>query len=229
MTAGCIGYLQRVDYSGLADWCERYDCVARVEVRPGDFLLDASGLCRVSGCDMDVLAAQLDEIRGCFLVGPIRTPVQDVAYPISQLNQVAARALSPGINDPGTAITCIDWFYAGLAHIIDRDLPGDVVRDGSGAERLLVRSYNFPEVLDSVYGPLRRMSHGSIPVARRLLDSLQHLAELTRREQRLAAIRAQGDLIWETWTGDKMADVDRQSLRRRYLRLCRMTGGPLRS
>ena len=47
-----------------------------------------------------------------------------------QLNQLAARALSPGINDPGTAITCIDWFSLALADIVDRDLPGAVFVDG---------------------------------------------------------------------------------------------------
>jgi uncharacterized membrane protein len=227
VTAGCTGYLQRVDYAELAAWCERHDCAARVEVQPGDFLLEAGGICRIAGCDTAVLAAQLDEIRGCFLTGPIRTPMQDVVYPISQLNQVAARALSPGINDPVTAITCIDWFCAGLAHIIDRDLPGDVVRDGSGAERLLVRSYQLPEVLESVYGPLRRMAAGNIPVTTSLFESLQRLAALTQRKRRLDALRAQGDLVWDATAGQEMADLDRQALRQQYLRLCRATGGTL--
>lgn len=57
------------------------------------------------------------------LTGPVRTSAQDPEFPITQLNQLAARALSPGINDPGTAVSCIDSFSLALAQIVDRDLP----------------------------------------------------------------------------------------------------------
>ena len=223
ITAQTTGYLQSVDYKGLAAWCEQYDCVAQVRVRPGDFLFQNSGTCRLFGCDSQLLAARMDELTSFFLTGPLRTPVQDVEYPITQLNQLAARALSPGINDPGTAITCIDWFSMALTHIIDRDLPGNVFHGQSGRVRLLLRSNTFAGILKAVYAPLRQFSQASIPVSIALLESLVRLAEMTNRVERLQLLRRHGQLILEQIEASSLADYDIRDVRQRHSKLLRVT------
>jgi uncharacterized membrane protein len=64
-----------------------------------------------------------EKINAIFIFGPERTLEQDVEFAISQLVEIAVRALSPGINDPITAITCIDWLGVSLSQLANRKMP----------------------------------------------------------------------------------------------------------
>ena len=218
------GYLQTIDYSSLVAWSVEHDCRLQVRVRGGDFLLAGTTLVKIYGSDAQALAGKLDSLHHCFMTGPMRTPVQDPEYPITQLNQVAARALSPGINDPGTAITCVDWFSMALGQIADRDLPGKVFLDGEQGSRVLARYTDFDGILKAFYAPARQFSRGNIPVLIALVDSLYRLAQLTTRQPRLAAIAREGGLVYEeVERGDHLPD-DLRDFRQRYRKLMTVTG-----
>jgi len=218
------GYVQAIDYPGLVLWSAVLDCQLQVRVRAGDFLLAGTTLVKIHGGDPQALAGKLDSLHKCFLTGPMRTPVQDPEYPITQLNQVAARALSPGINDPGTAITCVDCFSMALGRIADRDLPGKVFLDGEQVSRVLARYTDFDGILKAFYAPARQFSRGNIPVLVALVDSLCRLAQLTTRQARLAAIAHEGGLVYEeVERGDHLPD-DLRDFRQRYRKLMTLTG-----
>ena len=93
------------------------DLVVRLLRKPGDFVARA----RWSpwfGPPRRV-DAQLDkQIRGAFQIGNRRTPTQDIEYAVNQLVEMAVRAMSPAINDPFTAMTCLDYLGDGLALFI---------------------------------------------------------------------------------------------------------------
>jgi uncharacterized membrane protein len=162
-------------------------------------------------------------LRDCVRAGPMRTPVQDPEYPITQLNQLAARALSPGINDPGTAITCIDWFSMAVAQIVDRELPGNVFLDADGAPRLLVRHTDFPGVLKAFYAPSRQFASTNLPVLISLADSLIRLAELTTLPANLAVIARHGRELSDTAEDGRHATYDLHDFRQRYQKLVRLS------
>jgi uncharacterized membrane protein len=62
------------------------------------------------------LTPELDaQLRACFGLGSHRTPYQDALYSVQQMVEIAAHALSPGINEPFTALTCVDWLGAALS------------------------------------------------------------------------------------------------------------------
>ena len=145
--------------------------------------------------------------------------MQDPEYPITQLNQLAARALSPGINDPGTAISCVDAFSLALAQIIDRDMPGCVFLDPDAKARLLMRTTGFKGVLKAVYAPLRQFANTDVAVTVSLFESLCRLAELTTRERRLVMLGMHGDLIWDGLEDGGFTDYDLRDIRQRYKRL----------
>jgi uncharacterized membrane protein len=92
----------------------QHDLLLRMERRPGDFVSLASPLLRVLP-PAHVTRSIEGELRACFSLGKTRTPFQDSLYPIQQLVEIAAHALSPGINEPFTALTCIDWLLQALA------------------------------------------------------------------------------------------------------------------
>ena len=217
------GYVQTVDYVGIVAWCVAHDCVSQLRVRAGDFLLPGNGLVILYGDALELDDAAVAALRGFVRTGPMRNPVQDPEFPITQLNQLAARALSPGINDPGTAITCIDWFSMAVAQIVDRQLPGKVFLDGDGAPRLLARYTDFSGILKAFYAPSRQFASSNVPVLISLADSLFRLAELTTLADRLACIAEQGRLLSETTERGSHMDYDLKDFRQRYRKLVRVT------
>lgn len=217
------GYVETIDYGALLRWCVETDCALQVRVRAGDFVIEGVSLFKVFGCAPDKLEAAVGELNASVLVGPIRTPVQDSEYAITQLNQLAARALSPGINDPGTAITCIDWFSLAIAQIVDRDIPGCVFLDPDQGARLLARITDFPGVLKAVYAPLRRYASGDVAATSGLLDSLCRLAQLTRRPDRLRVLALHGQLIRDAISPHTLCELDAREIRQRHRKLMALT------
>ena len=213
------GYVQTIDYAGLKRWCGARHSTLVVHVRAGDFLIKGLHSFTLHTDSQGDAKETIEALNACMLVGPMRTPVQDAEYAISQLGQLAGRALSPGINDPGTAITCIDWFSLALAEIVDRDLPGWVFLDDDGEPRLLARTPGFAGLIKAVYAPLRQLSRSSVQVTVKLLESLCNLAELTRRRDRLDVLALHGRLIAEDADQGRLQDFDVQDIRQRHQRL----------
>ena len=213
------GYIQAIDYAGLTDWCQRHDCCLVVQVRAGDFIVDKIGIFKTYGCSAKDLEKAVDKLNDLVITGPVRTAIQDPEYPITQLNQLAARALSPGINDPGTAISCIDSFSLALAQIVDHDLPGSVFLDAETQARLLVRYTSFESVVKAVFAPLRQFAKSEVAVTVSLLEALCRLAELTARSDRLQVLARHGDLIWQETDQGNLAASDVRDIRLRHRNL----------
>jgi uncharacterized membrane protein len=213
------GYVQTIDYGGLVAWCVTNDCVLQVRTRAGDFVVEGLCLFKIFGYNSEGTDDVVEQLNARIVVGPLRTPVEDPEYAITQLSQLAARALSPGINDPGTAITCVDWFTLGLARVVDHDLPGCVFLDQEKRPRLLCRGVSFQGILKAIYAPLRQFSKSDIAVTARLLESLYRLGALTRRSGRLNALAQQAEQIWHQARRQPVSDEDMQDLHHRYIRV----------
>lgn len=213
------GYVQTIDYAGLVSWCVANDCCMQVRLRAGDFVVDGVCAFKVYGCRTEVIEAAVDDLNRHIVTGPVRTSVQDPEYPITQLNQLAARALSPGINDPGTAISCIDAFSLALAGIIDRGMPGCVFVDDQATARLLIRSTSFDGIVKAVYTQLRQFANADVAVTVSLFESLCRVAGLTTRRQRLTVLGMHGDLIWDGLKEQRLTEYDMRDVRQRHKRL----------
>ncbi len=134
------GYVEVIDYETLGDVTKDEGVAIRLAVRTGDFIHPGMAIAHVEGehgeeCD--------DAIRSAFATGLSRTPSQDIEFSIDELVEIALRALSPGINDPFTAITCIHWLAAALASLGGRDLARDADGRLYGAERVYCLADEF--------------------------------------------------------------------------------------
>jgi uncharacterized membrane protein len=93
-----------------------------------------------------------------------------------QLVEIAAHALSPGINEPFTALTCIDWLGSSLRGVLRRDLPSSVRYDQNGRLRVVVRSLGFQEVVRAALDQIRIYGAGNPDIMVSLLDTLAGLS-----------------------------------------------------
>ncbi|MBE9106625.1 DUF2254 domain-containing protein, partial [Nostoc cf. edaphicum LEGE 07299] len=109
--ANGTGYLQAIDNGELMEIACKHNLLIRLQVRPGKFLIQGSDLALVFP-GKKVNKKLTKQINDAFILGKERTEQQDIEFPIDQLVEIALRAISPGINDPFTAIRCIDRINA---------------------------------------------------------------------------------------------------------------------
>ncbi len=217
LTAQATGYLQAVDGDTLMQTTVEHNIVVEVLRRPGHYLLAGSPLARI--WPQDRASEEIrKEILGTFSIGSNRTPTQDVEFVVNQLVEVAVRALSPGINDPFTAITCIDRLASGLVHLAHRKIPSAARLDDAGTLRVVARPVAFPEVLDTAYNQIRQYGRTSTAVLTRLLEVLAELALCVRGGDDRAAILRHAEMI-ERAARNLPEESDRRDVAERFARV----------
>ncbi len=165
------GYVQNVDRDHLQRLAERADASIEVAAGPGKLVRRGDALVRASAPLEDVEA-----VRQAFAVGPTRSFEQDPRFGLVVLGEIAGKALSPGVNDQGTAVQVIATGLR-LMEEWDRDQEGDrPVHD-----RLRIEPLDEADMLDDLFGTSMRYGAGDFVVATRLQKALRSLGELPGR------------------------------------------------
>jgi len=122
---------------------------------------------------------------------------QDPAFAFRIIVDVAAKALSPAINDPTTAVLAIDQLHHLLRSVGLRNLDTGQVRDESGRLRLVYRTPDWDDFVDLATTEIRHYGRDSIQVARRMRAMLESLIRVVP-PQRSARLREELDLLHRT-------------------------------
>lgn len=121
------GHVQFVDVEALQHLAQRLDAQVHIAAPVGDLVHPSAPLAWLRAPDAADDEASLAELRRAFVIGPERSIEQDAAYGLIVLAEIAERALSPSVNDPGTAIAVIGsqarLMIAGLAEVPDSGAP----------------------------------------------------------------------------------------------------------
>lgn len=107
------GYLQTWDRARLAEIAEEHDIYFKQLHTGGSFITAYSPVLKV-WCKEPLSDEVTENIRDCFALGHTPTEKQNLLFIVQQLVEMIARALSPGVNDPFTAINCMNWLYVGM-------------------------------------------------------------------------------------------------------------------
>lgn len=185
--AKSTGYLIMIDDDLLMEVARKHDIVVRLQYQPGDFAHAGRTLAEaypVDKCNDEATA----EIRAAFSLSSRRSTLQDLRFLIDELVEIAARALSPGVNDPFTALTCLDWLSAGLSDLAGRDLPSHLRVDDEGALRVIAHPFSFDLLMDRSFGALAQYCAADMVAALRFVRSLGEVALECDDADRLATI-----------------------------------------
>jgi uncharacterized membrane protein len=172
---GLSGILVAFDGGGLRAIAERADCTIELLPQVGDFVAKGDPLFRVYGQG----AAEVDAaaLAGTVAFGTERTFPQDPLFAFRIVVDVAAKALSPAINDPTTAVLAVDQLHRLLRVVGRRRLDSGVVRDDSGNVRFVYRTPNWDDFVRLALTEMRHYGITSIQVVRRLRAMLENLSE----------------------------------------------------
>jgi uncharacterized membrane protein len=215
VTANASGYLRTVAVEDLISLAREHDLVLRLEYRSGDFVFEGTPLAVVAGAggSDDHVDKQ---VRQAFVLGKYRSLEQDVEFPIQQLVDMALRALSPSLNDPYTAVNCIDRLGAALCHLNGRHAPSPYQYDEDGALRVILDVPTYAGILDAAFNQIRQNAQRSLSVSIRLLEALQAIAVTVTRDAQRDTVQLHAEMVYRTGQEAAHERKDRDDLEARF-------------
>ena len=172
-------------------WIQQLSARAMVEAVPEGttvHLAASVGEYVIEGSPLAYVAPEPDDIEGvrggllrCVVIGDRRTLQQDIAFGLVQLDDVALRALSPGVNDPNTAVDVVARLGAVLVEILVTNPPSRIV-EHEGRRLIRVSEPNHGDYVSMALDPIRRHARGEPSVLVALARTLARVrAEVGRR------------------------------------------------
>jgi len=221
------GYVREIVLDDIAEHLGEVGAHAHVRVCPGDFVTENQAILAVWPTN-DLPEDAVEPLRRACHVAKARDLRQDAAYGIRQLADVALKALSPGINDPTTAATCVSYLRAVLEEIAGRASPSDVRLDPESGIALVVRRFTFDELVSDAFDEVARYSADNARVTVAVLDALAGVAGVAVRAQayeRTTVILQVGRAAAEAALTEARTERDQAAVQRALERLEGVAGG----
>ena len=176
--------------------------------------------CAVAALDED---AQ-EKVRQAFVIGPDRSPAQDIEFGIRQLVEIGLRALSPGINDPFTAIAALDRLADALEAAIARGEPAAVLRDSEGRPRVLLSRSDPEGLIGAAFNSLRQAGRTNPAILIRMADIIGELARTAQAQRWREGLAQQLGKIGETAHAAELVPADLSDVQARVERAAEALG-----
>ena len=162
------GYIRFTDSSRLLELAKEHGVCIRVLRRVGQFVPEGVPILMVAKAER-ISDLGIDEALSAFDIGPTRTFQQDVEFGLLQIVDISLRAVSPAVNDPTTAIGCVDQLSRIVIRFASRELPESLLYDPPGKLRVSVPQMTFDRMMDAAFDQIRLYARNDIAVSMRLL------------------------------------------------------------
>jgi uncharacterized membrane protein len=202
-------YLQAVDHDSIVEAAGKRDAYVEMCAVPGSFVFCGAPLLRVSPPQKP---EDEEWLRESIAFGDVRTPTQDARFSLHLLVEMALRALSSSLNDPFTAMACIDRLSAALAHAGAFPVRKGVWRDSEGTARLAIPPIDFQDLVEGAYTQIRQSSTGTLAVSIHLLESIEEVIAVVKDPLRREILVEEARKVIEGQALDAMVAADRRRL-----------------
>ncbi|MFN7024247.1 MAG: DUF2254 domain-containing protein [Pseudorhizobium sp.] len=186
------GFVQSIDMDALKKLGDDADVTIILSFRPGDYVIaDGGGIAIQPGRHSTVdLPGRIDK---AIVTGSRRTSTQDPEFVIRHLVEMAVRALSPGVNDPYTAVAVLAQLSAGLAHLMGRALPQGAITGRDGKVRVVVPQPTYASIVGAAFNQIRQNANGKPFVILHLIDAIHRITGHARNDEQLDILNEQLD------------------------------------
>lgn len=188
------GYLQYLDTDSMVKIISESDMMLEMNYRSGDHLVKnmvIGLLFSNTKIENDTTEDLLDSI----VIGKGKTAQQDIEYSIQQMVEIAVRALSSGINDPFTAISCIDNLTSVICYLLEFRFPSKYNFDGEGSLRLVANSVDFERTMDTAFNQIRQNSARSTSVIISLIKAMNTIRKMAKNENQKTVVTKHANMI----------------------------------
>jgi uncharacterized membrane protein len=168
-----VGYVQHIDVPALDAFAQKNATLIYLEILPGSFVNEGELLARVMRASTEPLdEPQVRQILSAITLGVRRTFEHDPRFGLSVLSEIASRALSPAVNDPGTAI---DVIGRGIRAFNAQARSGTLEKPEAQCRCVHVRGLSVEDMFDDFFSPIARDGAALIEVNIRLVKALASL------------------------------------------------------
>lgn len=210
------GFLTAVDHQALRDAASDFDAVVVIELMPGGFAVEGTPVGWYRGVRGSVEVAEREafekKIDGALSYGKERNDTQDIAFALRQLTDVTTKALSPGINDPTTAVHSLGHASALICEMAQYDLRDQLHYDKTGRLRVICRRPGFGQLLDDAITQPRRYGAADTAVLIRLFGMLREIAWTVHSAEQRTAVAQQLERLQGTAVKQDLDDTERSRL-----------------
>ncbi|MBB3189591.1 DUF2254 domain-containing protein [Halomonas cerina] len=210
------GYLQNADLPALAKLAAQGDGIVHLHFRFGDYVVEGLPILSLEA-ETPPGETWCDEVRATLTYVEGESITEHHVYGLTQLMEVAIKALSPGVNDPGTARLCIHR----LTDLLARQLqwqPSNTLLDQSGTRRVTWPLERFDDLLYRLFHPILHYGRQDVSIGLGLLKALKTLSLFAKGED-LETLQAHAERVIET-----LARTAHHPLDRRFI-ASRLTAG----
>ncbi|MFC3417693.1 DUF2254 domain-containing protein [Algoriphagus hitonicola] len=188
------GYLQYVDSAALMESAEEKNIMMNLYYRPGSYLVIGMELAKIYS-QKELEKDDLEQLIDHFVIGKTKTAQQDLEHSIHQMVEIAVRALSPGINDPYTAISCIDNLSTTMSYLTQSRLPSKYRYDSNQTLRIIADNLGFEGMMDAAFNQIRQFA-GAIPaVLIRMMEAFITINEFAKKKTHQEAIIKHAEMV----------------------------------
>ncbi len=219
------GYLQMIDDEKLFQIACAHDVIVQVYRKPGYFLVKGGPLVRVlpmrpaeseNTHEPASLEHIAEEVAEAFVMGNRRTQNQDIEFLFTQLVSIAVRALSPGINDPYTAIMCLDRLSEALCEVLQRSGPSAYRYDEARQLRVIAHSIQFETLFHTAFDQIRHYGCSDLRLAMHLLKSVGVVSTRADDTAFVPVFQQYLDVVYQETLAQFTQTIDRRHLHRAY-------------
>ncbi len=177
------GYLQNISFTNLVDICEENDILLHILPVKGIFVLSGIPLFKA---DKDLDEDMVKKILSNFNFSREELVADNYTLAFKQITEIIVKAMSPGINDPGTAINGIDYLTELLSLRMQKKDSSVIVRDEKAYIKL--NTINFEDLLYNIMASIRTYCKHDIILVQKLLLMFYYLEKQQTSESKYSRI-----------------------------------------
>lgn len=210
------GFITSIDRGRLLALAEERDLVVRERLAVGASVVAGTPIASWWAAEASSSVATRaevdavdDRLRRAIAISYERTPRQDIGYGVRQMADIATKALSPGVNDPTTAVHALGHLAAVLADLAELPPEPATVVDATGRDRLVLCRTDFAALLETAMQQPRRYGASDPDVAARLYGVIADVARHTGDDERISVLRSQLERLAATVSRQDYDEVER--------------------
>ena len=205
------GYVQQVDFDKLKESARAERRVVYMDRRVGDFVVKGQRLMSASGAEVPS-EEESGALCAAYSINSYLDLRQNPDFGVQQLVDIALKALSPGINDTGTARNMLNYLLAVLVELAKRCPVAEKHIFEDDQLVLVRRERTYESIVADAIGPIRRNSMDKPEMLLHILAALRELSKVSSGPDQHAAISREIAAIDETLDRETLSEHERQGL-----------------
>lgn len=186
------GYLQDIVLGVLLDFAKAHNCKFEVLPIKGNFVLEDEILFK---CNKKLNEEELKKVYSLFNFSSSQRIEENYVLAFKQMTEIAVKCMSPGINDPGTALICIDYLTQLFNIRLSKKDQIILSQDDMGCVK--INSVSFKSLLYSVITPIRTYSKHDIVIVLKLFSMLEYVYLNSKNEVYSKAIKEEANSLYK--------------------------------